>query len=61
MVTEGIIAAIIATIVQLAQQAGQSVQQWINSPQGQQQIQKIIQQFGPDALSIVLKKLGIKL
>lgn len=57
----GIIAAITAGLVALAAQAGQSIQQWISSPQGQQQIQNLIQQFGPDAIQAVLKELGIKI
>lgn len=50
---------IIAGLIALAQQAGQSLQQWINSPQGQQAIQNIVQQFGPDVLREIFKKLGI--
>ena len=39
MIIEGIIAALVAGAIQLAQAAGQSIQQWINSPAGQQFIQ----------------------
>ena len=35
MIIEGIIAALVAGAIQLAQAAGQSIQQWINSPAGQ--------------------------
>ena len=35
MILETILTAIVAGIIQLAQQAGQSIQQWLNSPQGQ--------------------------
>lgn len=57
----GIISILIAGLLALAQQAGQSIQQWISSPQGQQTIQNIIQQFGPDVLREILKKLGVNL
>lgn len=57
----GIISILIAGLVALAQQAGQSIQQWLSSPQGQQAIQNIIQQFGPDVLREILKKLGVNL
>lgn len=56
-----LISIIVAGLVALAQQAGQSIQQWISSPQGQQAIQNIVQQFGPDVLREILKKLGINL
>lgn len=56
-----ITSAIIAGLVALAQAAGQSIQQWISSPQGQQQIQNLIQQYGPDAIQAVLRELGIKI
>lgn len=56
-----IISAIIAGIMALAQAAGQSIQQWISSPQGQQQIQNLIQQYGPDAIRAALKELGINI
>lgn len=52
---------LVAGLLALAQQAGQSIQQWISSPQGQQAIQNIIQQFGPDVLREILKKLGVDL
>lgn len=54
------ISIIIAGIIALASQAGQSIQQWINSPQGQQAIQNAIQQLGPDVIREALKQLGIK-
>ena len=57
----GIISILIAGLLALAQQAGQSIQQWISSPQGQQAIQHIVQQFGPDVLREILKKLGVNL
>ncbi len=57
----GIISILIAGLLALAQQAGQSIQQWISSPQGQQAIQNIVQQFGPDVLREILKKLGVNL
>lgn len=61
MIIEGIIAALVAGAIQLAQQAGQSIQQWINSSAGQQFIQNCIQQVGQEGLRIILEKLGIKL
>lgn len=57
----GIISILIAGLVALAQQAGQSIQQWLSSPQGQQTIQNIVKQFGPDVLREILKKLGVDL
>lgn len=57
----GITSILLAGLVALAQQAGQSIQQWISSPQGQQAIQNIVQQFGPDVLREILKKLGVNL
>lgn len=57
----GITSILLAGLVALAQQAGQSIQQWLSSPQGQQAIQNIVQQFGPDVLREILKKLGIDL
>lgn len=59
MIIEGIIAALVAGAIQLAQAAGQSIQQWINSPAGQQFIQNCIQQVGQEGLKIILKKLDI--
>ena len=56
-----LISIIVAGLVALAQQAGQSIQQWISSPQGHQAIQNIVQQFGPDVLREILKKLGVNL
>ena len=61
MILGGIIAMLAAGIAQLAQQAGQSIQQWINSPQGKQKIQNLVTQFGPDVLKEIAKKLGIDL
>lgn len=43
------------TICQLAQYAGQSIQQWLSSPQGQQFINYIIQTCGPTALQELYK------
>ena len=57
----GITSILLAGLVALAQQAGQSIQQWLSSPQGQQAIQNIVQQFGPDVLREILKKLGVNL
>lgn len=59
MIIEGLVMAAIAGLVQLAQQAGQSIQQWISSPQGQQAIQNLIQQFGPDVIREAFKRMGI--
>lgn len=59
MIIEGIIAALVAGAIQLAQDAGQSIQQWINSPAGQQFIQNCIRQVGQEGLQSILKKLGI--
>lgn len=59
MIIEGVIAALVAGAIQLAQAAGQSIQQWINSPAGQQFIQNCIQQVGQEGLKIILKKLDI--
>ena len=59
MIIEGIIAAAVAGLVQLAQQAGQSIQQWITGPQGQQALQNLAQQFGPDTMKEICKRLGI--
>ena len=59
MIIEGIIAALVAGAIQLAQAAGRSIQQWINSPAGQQFIQNCIQQVGQEGLKIILKKLDI--
>lgn len=56
-----LISVMIAGLLALAQQAGQSIQQWISSPQGQQAIQNIVQQYGPDVLREILKKLGVDL
>lgn len=61
MILSGLVALLAAGIAQLAQQAGQSIQQWINSPQGQQQIQNLVSQFGPEVLKEIAKKLGIDL
>lgn len=57
----GIIGILAAGLLALAQQAGQGIQQWITSPHGQQAIQNLIQQFGPDVIREVCKKLGINL
>lgn len=58
-IVTGIVTALVAGLMALAQQAGQSIQQLINSPQAQQQLQNIVRQFGPDVLREVLEKLGI--
>ena len=55
----GILSLIVAGILSLASQAGQSVQQWINSPQGQQQLRNVAQTIGPNLfqeLERLLKK-----
>lgn len=54
-----LIEAAIALLVAGAQQAGQSIQQWIQSPQGQQTINKIVQQYGPNVLQEIAKRLGL--
>lgn len=59
MILETILTAIVAGIVQLAQQAGQSIQQWLNSPQGKKMQKQIIQQFGQEVLTRILRKLGV--
>ena len=59
MILETILTAIVAGIIQLAQQAGQSIQQWLNSPQGEKMQKQIIQQFGQEVLTRILRKLGI--
>lgn len=59
MIIEGIIAALVAGAIQLAQAAGQSIQQWISSPSGQQFLQNAAQQLGQEGLQRLLKKLGI--
>lgn len=56
-----IIEAAIALLVAGAQQAGQSIQQWIQSPQGQQAIQNLIKQVGPNVIQEIAKRLGIDL
>ena len=57
----GIIAVIAAGVVALAQAAGQSITEWISSPQGQQFINDTIKRYGPDLVRLVLEKLGVKL
>lgn len=59
MIIEGIIAALVAGAIQLAQAAGQSIQQWINSPSGQQFVQTCLQQVGQEGLLRIFKELGI--
>ena len=59
MILESILAIIVAGITQMAQQAGQSIQQWVNSPQGQRTINEIIKQFGHEALRQLFKKLKL--
>lgn len=54
-----IIEAAIALLVAGAQQAGQSIQQWIQSPQGQQAIQNLIKQVGPNVIQEIAKRLDI--
>lgn len=59
MIISAIIASLAAGAIALAQQAGQSIQQWINSPSGQQFLQNAAQQLGQEGLQQLLKKLGI--
>lgn len=56
MILETILTAIVAGIVQLAQQAGQSIQQWLNSPQGKKMQKQIIQQFGQEVFNSNIAK-----
>lgn len=53
------ISVIGATILALAQASGQSIQNWINSPEGQRHIHKVIKMIGQEALLRLFKKLGI--
>jgi hypothetical protein len=53
------IGLIVAGIAALASQAGQSVQQWINSPAGQQAIQNLIKTVGPGVVMEIFKRLGL--
>lgn len=53
------ITALAALAIQAAQAAGQSIQQWINSPSGQQFIQNCVQQIGQEGLQQLFKKLGV--
>lgn len=55
----GIIELVVAGLIALAQQAGQGIQQWINSPDGQRAIQNALQMIGPDLLREVFKRLGL--
>ncbi len=59
MIISAIIASLAAGAVALAQQAGQSIQQWISSPSGQQFLQNAAQQLGQEGLQQLLKKLGV--
>lgn len=59
MILSAIIASLAAGAVALAQQAGQSIQQWISSPSGQQFLQNAAQQLGQEGLQQLLKKLGV--
>lgn len=59
MILPTIIASLAAGAITLAQQAGQSIQQWINSPSGQQFLQNAAKQLGQEGLQQLLKKLGI--
>ena len=59
MILESIFLALVAGISQLADQAGQSIQQWVNSPQGKKTLAQIKQQFGQEVLTRILRKLGV--
>lgn len=59
MIISAIIASLAAGAIALAQQTGQSIQQWISSPAGQQFLQNAAQQIGQEGLQQLLKKLGI--
>lgn len=59
MILSAIIASLAAGAIALAQQAGQSIQQWINSPAGQQFLQNAAQQIGQEGLLQLMKKLGL--
>lgn len=59
MIISAIIASLAAGAIALAQQAGQSIQQWISSPSGQQFLQNAAQQLGQEGLQLLMKKLGI--
>lgn len=47
-----------ATILALVQASGQSIQNWINSPEGQRCINNAIKMIGQEALQRLFKKLG---
>lgn len=57
MILETIFLALVAGISQLADQTGQSIQQWVNSPQGKKTLAQIKQQFGQEVLTRILRKL----
>ncbi len=59
MIISAIITSLAAGAIALAQAAGQSIQQWINSPAGQQFVRNCIQQVGQEGLQRIFKKLGI--
>lgn len=59
MILTAIITSLAAGAIALAQQAGQSIQQWISSPAGQQFLQNAAQQLGQEGLQQLLKKLGL--
>ena len=55
----GIVSIIAAGFVALASQAGQSVQQWTNSPSGKKAINNAIQTVGQGVIQEVFKKLDL--
>jgi len=57
MILTAIITGLAAIAIQMAQAAGQSIQQWI-SPYSQQFIQNCIQQIGQEGLQQLFKRLG---
>ncbi|MCQ2075486.1 MAG: hypothetical protein MJZ20_00400 [Bacteroidaceae bacterium] len=60
MFFDSFIFSIAAGFIQTTKQSGQSIQQWIQSPEGKKQLQEISSKYGPDVLNDTLRKLGIK-
>lgn len=60
MLLFSLIHPLIVGIIQSAKQSDQSIQQWLQSPEGQKEINAITSQYGPTVLNEILKKLGIK-
>lgn len=54
-----IVSVLVAGLVSLAQQAGVSIQQWIQSPTGQQCLQNIAKQLGQSVVLEIMKKLHL--